>query len=52
MTDCERLPTCAFFKEYEDDEDKRLALEGFIRIYCKGDKQDHCIRKRVGTGLN
>ena len=51
MVDCEKLATCAFFKEYEKDETRRLALKGFANMYCKGDKQDACIRKKVSKRL-
>jgi hypothetical protein len=51
MTECEKLATCAFFKEYESDENKKLVLGGFVKLYCKGDKQNECIRKKVSTML-
>lgn len=49
--DCENLNDCAFFQEYERDDSKKLALAGFIRMYCKGEKQDDCIRKKVSKAL-
>lgn len=51
MADCEKLATCAFFKEYEKDETKKLALSGLANKFCKGDKQDVCIRKKVSKAL-
>jgi len=51
MADCENLATCAFFKVYENDESKKMALQGFINIYCKGDKQHVCLRKKVSKAL-
>jgi len=51
MTDCANLTTCAFFKEYEQDETKKLALQGFINKYCKGSMQDQCVRKKVSQAL-
>ncbi|MBN1502992.1 hypothetical protein JW930_05600 [Candidatus Woesearchaeota archaeon] len=51
MADCENLATCAFFKEYETDEDKKMALQGFVNMYCKGDKQNECVRKKVSKAL-
>lgn len=47
MTECQNLNNCAFFKEYQNREDLRLALKGFIRLYCKGEKQNECIRKQI-----
>jgi hypothetical protein len=43
MNDCENLSVCGFFKKHMDT--KALACQGFIRQYCKGDKQNHCKRK-------
>lgn len=43
MKDCENLSACGFFKKHL--ETKGLACQGFIRQYCKGDKQDDCKRK-------
>lgn len=51
MADCENLASCAFFKEYESDEGKKTALQGFVNIYCKGDKQGDCVRKKVSKAL-
>lgn len=49
--DCENIAGCAFFGECEKDPRKRLALRGFINIYCKGEKQMTCIRKKVSKSL-
>lgn len=51
MAECEKLSTCAFFKEYETNESKKMALKGFIALYCTGDQQDTCIRKKISTAL-
>ncbi|MFA6424651.1 MAG: hypothetical protein WCW64_00530 [Phycisphaerae bacterium] len=51
MTDCEKLATCAFFKAFEADASKSMALKGFAAMYCKGDKQNTCIRKKVSKAL-
>ena len=51
MPECERLGTCAFFKEYEKDESKKLALKGMVQIYCKGDKMESCVRMKVSQIL-
>ncbi len=51
MEDCDKLATCEFFKIYSNDEGKKLALAGFVRMYCKGDKQNVCLRKIVSKEL-
>jgi hypothetical protein len=51
MGDCEKLANCAFFKTYQNDENVKYALKGFVRLYCQGDKQDQCIRKQVSKTL-
>jgi hypothetical protein len=43
MKDCENLQVCGFFKKYMDT--KKLACQGFINQYCRGDKQGDCKRK-------
>lgn len=47
MTDCENLAYCPFFK----DASKEEKYKGFIDMFCKGDKQDKCIRKKVAKAL-
>ena len=39
---CELLDTCDFFKDSENS----LANSGFKRMYCEGEKQDQCMRKK------
>ena len=51
MGDCENLEKCEFFKRYQNDEDKKYALMGFVRTYCQGNKQDECVRKKVSKAL-
>jgi hypothetical protein len=51
MAECANLSTCAFFKKYQQDETLKLALEGFIMKYCKGQMQDQCLRKKVSQKL-
>jgi hypothetical protein len=51
MADCENLDVCAFFKAYSNDEQLKLALQGFVSMYCKGDKQGQCVRKKVSKAL-
>jgi len=47
MADCENLAYCSFFK----DASKEEKYKGLIDMYCKGDKQDECVRKRVSKAL-
>jgi len=49
--DCEKLNTCAFFKLYEERESNKLAISGFVRMYCKGNMQNDCLRKKVSKAL-
>ena len=51
MPVCEKLETCAFFKQYQNDESKKYALLGFVSRYCKGLQQDECVRKKVSKAL-
>ena len=51
MPDCANLATCSFFRKYETDENLKIALQGFINRYCKGDMQDECVRKKVSKAL-
>jgi hypothetical protein len=40
--ECKFLPTCGFFKKY--CQSNNLACQGFINLYCKGEKMDECKR--------
>jgi len=51
MAGCELLQSCAFFKEYEKDDSRKLALGGMIRLYCQGENQSACVRKKVRQKL-
>ncbi|WP_371804723.1 hypothetical protein [Candidatus Lokiarchaeum ossiferum] len=51
MSECPSLITCAFFKEFERDEKRRLALKGFVRKFCKGPEQENCVRKKIKAKL-
>ncbi len=45
---CERLDTCPFVSccsAYEESADAK----GFIKIYCKSEKMNQCIRKRLSN---
>lgn len=44
MKECEMLNNCGFFKKYRQTKD--LACKGFMRMYCRGDKQEECKRKQ------
>ena len=48
---CENLENCNFFKMYQNDKSMELALKGFIFMFCKGRKQNDCIRKKISKIL-
>lgn len=51
MEVCVNLDKCSFIKEYENDEHLQKALNGYVNLYCKGKKQDDCVRKKVSQAL-
>jgi hypothetical protein len=51
MGDCERLSGCAFFKEYQKDSSREAVVRGFTRMFCRGGRQDECVRKKISTML-
>ncbi len=51
MVDCGIMNQCSFFRVYGMDESKSLAIAGFVRIYCRGDRQAQCLRKKVSAAL-
>ncbi len=51
MSECQNLENCNFFKMFENDKSKHLALKGFIYMFCKGRKQDQCVRKKISQIL-
>jgi len=51
VEECPNLGECNFFKMFESDKNKQLALKGFIYIFCKGKKQDQCKRKKISKSL-
>ena len=51
LEECANLDICNFFKTYEADERLRPVLGGFVRMYCKGEDQDTCVRKAVSKAL-
>lgn len=51
MSDCTSLGKCTFFSIKARDQAQALALAGFIKVYCKGPKQDQCLRRFVGRTL-
>lgn len=44
VKECELLANCGFFKKHCTT--NQLACQGFITMYCKGDKMDQCKRKQ------
>ena len=49
--DCANMDRCSFFTRYGRDEDKSLAIAGFLRKYCRGPQQGDCMRKEVSAIL-
>ena len=43
MAVCANLPTCGFFKNNENN--RNLAVKGYISKYCQSELQDQCKRK-------
>ncbi len=51
MNECQNLENCNFFKMFENDQSKHLALKGFVFMFCKGRKQNECVRKKISQIL-
>ena len=51
MTDCGLMRRCSFFREFGGDETFANALDGFLRVYCRGNRQSDCMRKRLAERL-
>lgn len=51
MADCDNLERCSFFQELAGVEKYKVPLAGFVRMYCKGSKQNLCVRKVVALSL-
>lgn len=47
MKVCKNLVECAFFKEYEGDEDRQMSLKSFTLNFCYGETKDRCVRMMV-----
>jgi len=46
MKDCKNLSGCSFFNCCEEYS-KENSVKGFISIYCKGNKQEDCVRLKL-----
>ena len=51
MKHCDRLENCPLYRKYKNAENKKCALTGFIRAYCKGDRHAECVRKKLSKAL-
>ncbi len=49
--DCLQIGTCIFFREYRKYDERKLALVGLAKLYCKGPMQRDCIRRKLGMVL-
>lgn len=47
MADCEKLANCPFFKAFHDKKTLAPVLEMYFSDYCRGKKQDICVRKKI-----
>jgi hypothetical protein len=47
MDECPNMSKCTFFMAYGSGDGRRAAVAGFIRLYCRGERQQNCIRKQV-----
>jgi hypothetical protein len=45
MSDCKNLAGCPFVKFCNDNPEKCHAVNGFILMYCKGNRMESCVRK-------
>lgn len=46
MNDCPNLAACPFVK-YCEEHDATMSVKGFITMYCRGERQEECIRKQL-----
>jgi hypothetical protein len=51
MATCDSFRDCTFLRSCESLREYKLAVAGFIRLYCSGPKIDECVRKKVGREL-
>jgi len=51
MDECHNMSKCSFFQAYANSDGHRAAVAGFVRIYCKGERQEDCIRKKVSKEI-
>jgi hypothetical protein len=49
--ECSNIGYCTFFQSYGKDQKYRAAVSGFVRMYCKGPRQDSCVRKSASKQL-
>ncbi len=48
MTECEKLANCSFVSCC-DAYDKSTAAKGFVSMYCRGNRMNDCIRKKLSA---
>jgi hypothetical protein len=51
MADCQNMKVCSFFIAYGAKHENKTAVAGFVRLYCRGERQDQCVRKAVSKAL-
>ncbi|MDD4126126.1 MAG: hypothetical protein PHV39_00370 [Methanomicrobium sp.] len=51
MSRCVNYEQCPFLKKYETEFEKSEALKHRILIYCDGNLEEKCIRKKISKTL-
>ncbi|MBN2795392.1 MAG: hypothetical protein JXR88_08315 [Clostridia bacterium] len=48
MTECEKLANCSFVSCC-DAYERSTAAKGFVSMYCKGNRMNDCVRKKLSN---
>ncbi|MDD3978077.1 MAG: hypothetical protein PHI15_08000 [Methanomicrobium sp.] len=51
MSMCVNYDQCPFLKKYNPEFDKSAALKKRVMIYCNGNLEDKCVRKKISRAL-
>ena len=49
MDECPNMNRCSFFLAYASSGEHVAAVAGFVRLYCRGEGQQRCVRKKVSN---
>lgn len=48
MKECDRIGICPLIEHCSENASTvSVSVDGMIRLYCRGSKQQHCIRKQL-----